>query len=299
MIMTLLITKIVSRGIFLASFLFLLQCSAERDTATLFTSTEQGAIVVDAVLYVDQPMPEIIVSLTQSPDSVRDDENAGVIDAEVTIYQGLAAYRYHGAGQAGQAGQAGWYIPPEEAPRVLPETEYRLLIRARGREVRGATTTPGRLSLKEVVIVDEVSQEVIGRLDPQPASQNRVVYRKGLIEARFDPLDVDAYQIVVLVKDTGDEAGSPPLEVRDGRLRLPWFVIDSSGPHEIDIYALDRNLFDFVRSIPQGDTGFGIGSLAGDNFERPIFHLDGGIGVFGSASVDSFEFVVLPEDGVP
>ena len=117
---------------------------------------------------------------------------------------------------------------------------------------------------------------MIGRLDPQPASQNRVVYRKGLIEARFDPLDVDAYQIVVLVKDTGDEAGSPPLEVRDGRLRLPWFVIDSSGPHEIDIYALDRNLFDFVRSIPQGDTGFGIGSLAGDNFERPIFHLDGG-----------------------
>ena len=281
--------KLVTRGIFLASFLFLLQCSPERDTATLFSSTAQGTIVVDAVLYVDQPMPEIIVSLTQSPDSVHDDENAGISDAEVTVYQGLAAYRY-------QAGQAGRYLPPEGAPRVLPETEYRLLIRARGREVKGATTTPGRLSLKEVVIVDEVSQEVIGRLDPQPTSQNRVVYRKGLIETRFDPLEVDAYQVVVLVKDTGDEDSSPPLEAPDGRLRLPWFAIDSSGRHEIGVYALDRNLFDFLRSIPQGDTGFGFGSLAGDNFERPIFHLEGGIGVFGSASVDSFGFVVAPED---
>ncbi len=285
-----LVTNIVSRGLFLACGLFLLQCSAERDTATLFNSTAQGTVVVDAVLYVDIPLPKITVSLTQSPDSIPDDERGGVNDAEITVYQGLAAYRYQGTGQAGR------YLPPDGAPRVFPETEYRLLIRAIGREVRGATTTPGRLDLKEVVIVDAVTLAEIGRLDPRPASRNRVVYREGLIEARFDPLDVDAYQIVVLEKDTGDETSSPPLEARDGRLRLPWFAIGSSGRHEIGVYALDRNLFDFFRSIPQGDTGFGFGSLAGDNFERPLFHLDGGIGVFGSASVGLFGFEVSSED---
>ena len=39
---------------------------------------------------------------------------------------------------------------------------------------------------------------------------------------------------------------------------------------------------------------FSRAGLAGDNFERPLFHVNGGIGIFGSASVDSVGFVVLP-----
>ena len=36
------------------------------------------------------------------------------------------------------------------------------------------------------------------------------------------------------------------------------------------------------------------GELAGDSFQRPLFRVQGGIGLFGSASVDSIGFVVLP-----
>jgi hypothetical protein len=57
---------------------------------------------------------------------------------------------------------------------------------------------------------------------------------------------------------------------------------------------LDQNWYDLIRSTPEGGGGFGIGGEIGDNFERPIFNINGGIGLFGSASVDSVGFFVLP-----
>jgi hypothetical protein len=53
-----------------------------------------------------------------------------------------------------------------------------------------------------------------------------------------------------------------------------------------------------VRSAPEisGAAGPVVGGNAGDGFERPIFHVEGGVGLFGSASVDSIGFVVLPQE---
>ena len=68
----------------------------------------------------------------------------------------------------------------------------------------------------------------------------------------------------------------------------------------IRIFALDENWYDLVRSSPELAGGRGavaFGGNLGDAFERPIFHVDGGIGLFGSASVDSGAFFVLPEGG--
>ena len=266
-------------------------CSSERDPATLFGPAERVTIVVDAVLYVDRTLPEIIVTRTRAANVAITEEAAAVNDAEVTVLQGLAEYRYESVGHLGR------YLPPPGSPKVRPSTEYRLRVNALGREVHGVTVTPGRISLDEIAIVEETSMEVIRRFDPESSRRNEVVYREGLIEVRFDPLDVEAYQVVVLEGEPDDEGGSPPLEARDGRLLLPWFAIGSSGEHQVEVYALDRNLFDFLRSVvASGQNAFGFGSLAGDTFERPVFNLDGGIGVFGSASVDTFGFVVLPED---
>ena len=264
-------------------------CSAERDPATLFGPAERETIVVDAVLYVDRMLPEIIVTRTRTADAVATGDATSVNDAEVTVIQGLAEYRYASVGHRGR------YLPPPGAPRVLPNTEYRLRVRALGGEVRGVTSTPDPLVIDEIAVLEEPSMEVIRRLDPDSAEENRITYREGLFEVRFDPLDVEAYQVIVL-EPGFEDGGSPPLEARDGRLLLPWFAIGSSGEHKVEVYALDRNLFDFLRSVEaSGQNAFGFGSLAGDTFERPVFNLDGGIGVFGSASLDSFGFFVIPE----
>lgn len=264
-------------------------CSGERDPATLFGPDERETIVVDAVLYVDHVLPEIIVSRTRTADAVSTEEATSVNDAEVTVIQGLAEYRYASVGHLGR------YLPPPGAPRVRPNTEYRLRVRALGEEVRGVTSTPAPLEIDEIAVLEEPSMEVIRILDPDSAEGNRIAYQEGLIEVRFDPLDVEAYQVIVL-EPGSEDGGSPPLEARDGRLLLPWFAIGSSGEHKVEVYALDRNLFDFLRSVEaSGQNAFGFGSLAGDTFERPVFNLDGGIGVFGSASLDSFGFYVIPE----
>lgn len=265
-------------------------CSGERDPASLFGPAENVAVVVDAVLYVDRPLPEILVTRTRAANIAFVEESTAVNDAEVTVIQGLAEYKYESVGHLGR------YLPPPDAPEVRPKTEYRLRVRALGREVRGVTVTPDRMEIDEIAILEETSMEVQGRLDPEPGRRNEVVYREGLIEVRFDPLDVEAYQVVVLEGGYAED-GSPPLKAPDGRLRLPWFAIGETGEHEVEVYALDRNLFDFLRSVEaSGEDAFGFGRLAGDTFERPVFNLDGGIGVFGSASVDTFGFVVLPED---
>ena len=81
--------------------------------------------------------------------------------------------------------------------------------------------------------------------------------------------------------------------LRPGTARLPWFAVVFGGRHLFKLYALDQNWFDYTRSSFEGGEAFE-GGLAGDNFERPLFSIDGGLGLFGSASVDSVGFFVLP-----
>lgn len=281
----------VSAVVVLACLAVLPGCSGDRDPASLFGPAERETVVVDAVLYVDRPLPAILVTRTRAANIAFVEEAAAVNDAEVTVIQGLSEYRYESVGHLGR------YLPPPGAPVVRPKTEYRLRVRALGQEVRGVTVTPDRIVINEITILEDTSMDVVRRLEPESTRRNQVVYREGLIEVRFDPVDVEAYQVVVLEEEPDDEGGSPPLEARDGRLLLPWFAIGSSGEHRVEVYALDRNLFDFLRSVEaSGQNAFGFGSLAGDTFERPVFNLDGGIGVFGSASLDTFGFVVIPEN---
>jgi hypothetical protein len=58
---------------------------------------------------------------------------------------------------------------------------------------------------------------------------------------------------------------------------------------------MDRNWFDLARTDPVlggGGGGFGFGGATGDATEPPIFHVEGGIGLFGSMSSDSIGFYV-------
>jgi hypothetical protein len=90
-------------------------------------------------------------------------------------------------------------------------------------------------------------------------------------------------------------SSSPPLVVDDGTLRLPWFAIFFAGRYVVKVFAMDRNWFDAARSIPElNQGGPGFGGNAGDDFSWPIFHIEGGIGLFGSAAVDSIGFVIHP-----
>ena len=297
--------------------LLLISCAAERDPGSLFGPAEQGTLVVDATLIVDRPMPPIFIRQTIAPNVVYTQNAAAVNTAEVIITQGASEYKY----LPDPVCSLGRYLPPVAPPFILPETEYRILVRFGGKEARAVTTTPKRFTIDQALMVDVKTLEPVRDLitfrdNPNTvftAPVNQVPYLENLIETRFQPINVKAYQVGIINLETdsdfvisGDflddedfenferKSSSPPLEVADGNLRLPWFAIAFAGRHIIQVFAMDDNWFDFARSSPETQN-VGFGNLAGDNLERTIFHIDGGIGLFGSASVDSVGFVILPQ----
>ncbi len=299
--------------------LFLAGCEAERDPSSLFGPDASGVLVVDALLIVGRPLPQVLVSETvrANAGSGYSERWAGVGDAEVVITQGEQTFVY----RPGSGFSSGSYRPPPNAPLVLPNTTYNLRVQSQGREASAQTTTPGRFDIREAALIDDETLEVIrplNRYEDGNVQENRVVYQEGLLEMQFDPLPVSGYHIAiesldpesdfVVYSDLVDEddraeferyGSSPAFEATDGIVRFPWFAVAYAGPHVIRIYAVDKNWFDLIRSVPEffqddGGNAFQPGGLAGDNFERPLFNVDGGIGIFGSASVDSVGFVVLP-----
>ena len=290
-------------------------CSVDRGPGELFGPSESGTIVVDALLIVDHPLPDLFVRQTVAPGDLYTDGVSAVRDADVVIRQDDRSFRYRSDPDC-----LGRYLPPMGAPRVAPGTEYHLTVRSDGREVRAVTRTPGRFRVRESVLLDERTLEVTRRLKTFAdggdlvftAPENQVVYQQGLLEARFERIDVPGYQVGILSLDYDSErvidadfleeddyeglerhGSSPAFEGVDGTVRLPWFAVYFAGRHLVKVYALDRNWFDFARSSPENVNSF-YGGLAGDNFERPLFRLEGGIGLFGSAAMDSLGFVVLP-----
>lgn len=297
-------------------FLFplLIACSADREPGTLFGPAEEDVLVVDAALIVDRSLPDLFLRRTLAPGRSYTRELAAVTDAEVVIRQGDRTFPY-----TADPDSAGRYLPPQGAPSVLPRTTYDLEVQAPGGQLRASTTTPGRLELREAVIMDEESltDEHYLRLFSEVGDQaykvpeNQLPYREGLLELRVEPTDAIAYQLAIFnlennspflidedfledndVEDFDRQGSSPPLEAPDGRIRLPWFAIAFEGRHLFKIYAVDENWFDYTRT--NGEDGGGFGGLIGDNFERPTFNVEGGIGLFGSAAVDSVGFYVLP-----
>ena len=297
--------------------LCLTACAAERQPGDLFGSVKkESEVVVDGVLLVDQLLPELFVRRTLPLDQTYRREAAVVTDAEVRIFQGDQVFDY-----APDPTTPGRYLPPPEAPQVEALTEYRLEVDVEGKKVRASTTTPERLRLRQAVLVDEDTQEIVRTLksfaevgdEVYTAPENQLTHLEGLIELHLEKAG-EAYQAALFAleenaqlldedfPDLFDEDldalranQSPPFAASDGIVRWPWFAVVYTGRSLIKVYALDHNWFEYARSSPdlQEQGGFA-GGLAGENFERPFFQVEGGIGLFGSASVDSVGFVVLP-----
>lgn len=288
-------------------------CSNERD---LFSPDDVGVLGVDAVLYVDQPLPTIVVYRAQSPTEPFNAFRAGERGATVVVTSGNISYNYVEI-------MPGFYRPVDANQTVQPETVYHLEVSSTsGEQLTATTTTPPRLAVSDWVILDDDAATVQRRLKTfdelgdsvYTAPENQLVYTEGLLEAWVTPVTAAGYQagIYALDPDSGfvfdpafldDEdfeefepnIASPPILNSETEIRLPWFAIYYKGRYKIKIFAVDNNWWDLARTVPElSGGGGGFGGNAGDSFERPIFHVVGGIGIFGSVSMDSVGFTVHP-----
>jgi hypothetical protein len=300
----------------LLAALLLLGCSADRDPGSLFGPTESGTPVVDALLLVDQPLPPVYLRRTGAPGLPYSREAAAIVDARVRLLQGEQVYAY-----VADPDSAGRYLPPPGAPAVRPLTEYRLEVDLPGGPVRGRALTPDRIRVEGLDLLDERGLQVERRLtgfrdlgqDVYSAPENQLTYLDGLLQVRFGPAGAPAYQLALFSldpdspflvdasfiepEDAADfdrQGSSPPFAYNGGTAYLPWLAVAYGGRHLIKVFAVDQNWFDYARSSPEENSGPAFGGLVGDAFDRPYFRLEGGIGLFGAAAVDSAGFYVLP-----
>lgn len=297
-----------------------LGCSTERKPGDLLAPGEVGEIVVDATLIVGQPVSRVILRRTLSPADLYDPSAAAVSDAVVRITEvgGPVIPLYEAV-----PGRYEAVIPP----LVKPRTEYQLEVHtADGRTVTASTVTPDSFHVDDWVLLDETSFAVRRSLQTYAdfpvypdsvydAPSNQLVYQDGLLEARFPRRDQIAFQVGLQSLDLGSpyvidadflspedlaklsrSSASPPLIAEQNAIRLPWFAIFFEGRYQVRIFSIDRNWFDLARSVPAfGGSNGGFGGNAGENFERPIFHVQGGIGYFASGAMDEIGFRILPK----
>lgn len=294
-------------------------CSPDRGPGELIDPSGSDSLVLDAILIVDQEFPRIYLSRTAAPLAPFSFGAVAESDASIEIWSNdrtIVVYE--------EVAVAGTYEPRfGPAPRIVqPETKYEIqVVTADGRRVTGSTVTPPRFHVDDWLLLENDARTIRGgfqTFETSPDSVfevNTVRYADGLLEARFVRPDVPAFQVAVrnleeaspllVVPDfLSDEdlaslersLSSPALLGEDSTLRLPWLAIYYEGRTIIRIHAIDRNWFDLIRSTPGLDGGsgaFAFGGNLGEGFEAPIFHLSGGIGLFGSGSVDSIGFRVL------
>ena len=294
--------------------------AADRDPGELFGPGEEERIVVDAVLVVDAPLPPVTVRRTQAPGVPYEAAATGLTGAEVLIRSGNALFEYRA-----DPALAGRYLPPERAPPVESGRVYELQVTSGDAPVvRARTLTPARERIEELVWLDFDLETELQQLrlfseigdEVYDAGENQVEYLAGVLIIRLAGGGTGFYQFATFNLESSSpylfetdwiEEGdledeeefelerdntSPLLRAEENELYLPWDGIYYAGRYKVRLYAVDRNWYDLVRT-DNIDADRSAGE-AGQSFQRPLFHVENGIGLFASASVDSFGFFVRP-----
>ena len=293
-------------------------CTPERDQSEFFSPDLVDVLVVDAVLVVGEPLPGLRLSRTLAPDVPYTWQASGEVGATVVISDDEG----NEVPYAGAFGTSGIYLPDDWfSPLVRASTLYELRVETdRGEILTASTMTPAHFGVERWVALDPVTGAELRELRTFADSgdavfdepENQIPYASVIVEAQVGEVAEDGFQLALFSLDPDSDyvidppffddedfvdlertGSSPALAADNGNVRLPWFAIYYEGRHTYKVFAVDRNWFDLLRSTPETPGGGGFGGTLGDGFETPIFHVNGGIGLFGSASVDSTGFRVL------
>lgn len=308
--------KILGLGL-VTLVLVLTGCTPERDDSDFFSPDAVDLLVIDAVLIVGEPLPNLRLSRSLAPDEPYTQAVAHEYGATIVIRdeQGRETPYTEWVSE-----RALYYYPDvSSVPVVQPSTIYDLrVVTERGEVLTAMTLTPQPLTVDRWVAIDPATNtedrelktfEDLGE-DVYDAPENQIPYASVIIDAQVDETGTEGFQIALFSLDEDSPpvidppffeeedflelertVSSPLIIAEEGGIRLPWFVIYFEGRHKYKVFSVDLNWYDYLRSSRQDGGGFG-GNF-GDGFETPIFHVDGGIGLFGSASVDSTGFSVL------
>ncbi len=261
------------------------------------TSTFHPQYVVQAYLIADNSLPGIRLSSTVAPGDKYVQRDVAVSDATLEVQllkddSGIEkVFRY-------QYSDNGIYMPDTNAI-VLPGRTYKLYITFPGNNTRisAETTVPDAFKIISVSedTVTYNQNEPIRFLASRISGSNNSKYLFNVISQ--NPITLTPYYKHQLDVD-GNKTPAWYLNVQSGilngsfftqtgndiELRLPWDVIAFYGSNLVIPNIIDTNLYDFIRSSNTSDENK---QLSSGYINEIIYHIDGGIGIFGSMSRDS------------
>jgi len=244
-------------------------------------------IVVEAYLFVDEPIRGIRVYTSQALTDTFKFSRAMIRDAEVTITSADGVIPLHFVDDT----LGGSFEAIDTSLRVKPKTSYELLVKASGQTLSSSTITPNRFAWTTP------PKPILH----YPGQGSETAFQDSLIIRWSLDAGVSQWLISVTCEDTSGygEYLTPPTADTNLRVRekerddgtafefettrmffiqfnqspTAWQAFKWYGKHRIEIFAPDANLFNWFKAT----------RLSGANYNPLLGSIKGGIGVFGSA----------------
>jgi hypothetical protein len=259
--------------------------SCEQTTDTVFSPQ----LVIEGYLYANEPLDSIVVRRTI--EITQTDSIAYVEGANVTITTPDKVYQL-----VEHTDAPGRYYPQE--PLIAqPGVTYKLRVEGIGQFATSETTIPDVIHLDSAKIEDRpLSLTGLDTID-YPSSRDDLV-RPGLrlwwsksATAKSYGLEAVTFDTTAEIIDLSPDDENLPDSTSMGRYRffilsqteqIVWRQFRRYGENTVRALALDRNLQDFALGL----------FLTQSQFDNNTLHVNGGLGVFGSAARASMKVYI-------
>jgi Domain of unknown function (DUF4249) len=249
-----------------------------------YPTAYSNQVVVQGYLMANQPIDSIVVRRTARLEEYVSGSALSIQNATVIVTgNGIADTLKE------MQGFPGYYTSVRNPRNIIkPRQTYDLFVQTPdGRTVTASTTVPDTFHI--------IGKENFPRI---------LHYRQGLFMIDWTSSNsysdyitsvtsVDLSILDPIPSDFGnrDDNGNKPSRTSYGfnyidntHTEIPWFTFKYYGENALAIEAIDKNYYDFIRQLNGGGT----------DIREMKYNVNGGLGVFGSAALDSLHILLLP-----
>lgn len=250
--------------------------------------------VIEAFLTAGEPLSPVKLSTTLPFNQTYSFEAAAVSGADIVVRLVSQNGNIEAEYQYAESDTAGIYQPVDSTVAVMPGRRYQIEVANLNQpdeSIWASTFVPGYF---ESVAVNTDTLVYQGPVQFESTfTQGFYPGRQNIYVASTLALEPENFSLTPFYADID---GEPEDYIRvssglvnegnydlndDGTLTLkyPWIGIAYYGPNELSIYAVDTNIYDYIRSV---DIQAGGSTLSPGQIENVLWNVEGGIGIFGS-----------------
>ena len=263
--------------------------------------------VVESYMIANRQLPQVRLSTTNEALEFYEFEDVAVNNAQIEIRLLETGPESDVETSFGYIRSESGIYTPGQNHQVLPERTYEVYITINGTDdiISANTTIPGSFEIlagvRDSVVYQSSEQlEITLSESEYPGRQNIFVFNAlsqfpeienltPLYASFFEDTDNPQEDLRLLSNNSSGIINAANFEGNpDGSVTIsyPWIGIAFYEENKIVANTLDDNVYDFVRSQ---QVQLGGSTLSPGEIQNAIYHVEGGIGVFGSLASDTVD----------